>query len=199
MRVGGFGTSFLPYLGGLRPPSPVVGAPQPGGVGMPPELIEQMEDYKRWALENKADADREGRRFWALKIPAIVTSASSSAMAYFSAKAVAVVAGAIAAVCVLMDGLHPQGTLRNVHWCAFNDISKLVADMRDQWRVASLETDLADPEKAKREAVEILKKAMKERDRIQEYVNRAETAMAEGPDPVTRRTERRVRRPSTRH
>jgi hypothetical protein len=184
MQVGGLGIKFpIPTAGGLGVgPTPVAPA------GMPSELAQQMEEYRIWAEDNKSDAKRDAIRFWGLKIPAILTSASSSALAYFNARGIAVVAGAVAAACVLVDGLNPQGALRNVHKRAYNDIAKLVADMREEWRVASLAGDIRDPAKAQAAAAKILVGARAERDRIQDYITKAETSMGDKEAP------RRLRR-----
>lgn len=171
MQIGGFGTSggFTPVAGGLQIPKI-----EASDTSMPTELAQQLDEYRKWAISNKNDARRDTVQFWMLKIPAILTSASSSALAYFNAKAVSVVAGSVAAVCVLIDSLHPRGALRNVHWRAYNEISKLVADMDQEWRLASLKGKTKTPDEARAEAARILEKVRPEVDRINQDIITAE-------------------------
>src|SRR5689334_11402463 len=51
--------------------------------GMPPALAAQLKSLEEWAQANRSDARRDTLRFWMLKIPAILVSASSGVFAYF--------------------------------------------------------------------------------------------------------------------
>src|SRR5689334_5204897 len=95
-----------------------------GGRGSSPEdvLRNTTDTLEKWAQENKKDADKDLITFWALKIPAILSSASAGVWAHFGLTGVSVVAGAIASLCVIADGLLPRGMLRNTHLRAYHDI-----------------------------------------------------------------------------
>jgi hypothetical protein len=179
MKIGGFGTwgAFIPRAGGLQIPKI-----EASGTSMPTELVQQLDEYRQWAISNKNDARRDTVQFWMLKIPAIITSASSSALAYFNAKTVSIVAGSVAAVCVLIDSVHPRGGLRNVHWRAFNEISKLVADMEQEWRLASLHGKIKTEDEARAEAARIIEKVRPEVDRINQNIITAEGWITGKPD-----------------
>lgn len=155
--------------------SPAASAPVSSvpSAGMPPALAGQLKSLEDWALANRSDARRDTLRFWMLKIPAILVSASSGVFAYFKVDAIAVVAGAIASLCVLIDGLNPGGALRNVHLRAFNELRKLEDTMLSNWQVGELrgkDRNLL--------AAEIIERAEDEKARINLYITAAETSLA---------------------
>jgi hypothetical protein len=149
---------------------PTPAFPRPG---MPTAFSEQVKLIEQWALDNRSDSKHDTWRFWMLKIPAIAVSASSGVFAYYKLDGVAVIAGAVASLCVLIDGLNPGGALRNVHLRAFNDLRSLEARMLSDWDVGSLRSNDLNLLAAK-----IIESAQKEKDRIQAYLNEAETSLA---------------------
>jgi hypothetical protein len=139
---------------------------------MPPALREQLMDLETWAQGNRRDAKWDAVKFWALKIPAIVVSAGSGVFAYFK-PAVAVVGGALASLCVLIDALNPGGALRNAHLQAFNELRILQERMKSQWQVGFLRHE--DRELL---AAKIIEGASKEKERINAAITIAETSLA---------------------
>jgi hypothetical protein len=139
--------------------------------GMPSELQQHLIELEKWALANKNDARRDALAFWSLKIPAIFASASAGILARFDLTTVSVVAGAIASFCVIIDGVHPRGMLRNSHFRAYHDIRILSTHMVAQWR--SRDSDLT----ADFIARGIIRNGEKERQRIAVYIRDAETAL----------------------
>jgi len=161
---GGGGSSTSPKL---------ATAPMIEPNGMPSELREQMDTYKRWADDDRRDARRDTFAFWSLKVPAIAVSAGASAFAYFKLDAVAVIAGAVASACVLIDGLNPRGTLRNIHRRAYNEISTLHAGMAAKWREGILRK--MDPRQL---GAEIIAGATADTARISAYITAAESSLS---------------------
>src|SRR4051794_21830159 len=89
-------------------------------------LDEYLAHLESWAEGNRKDARRDTWAFWSLKIPAILASASTVVWSHFHLSSVSVICGAIASACVLIDGLHPSGMLRNTHLRAYHDIRILI-------------------------------------------------------------------------
>ena len=139
---------------------------------MPSELQDQLHDLERWTMQNKKDAIRDTVAFWALKVPAIIASASAGVLAHFNLTTVSVIIGAIASLCIIVDGVHPRGMLRNTHLRAHHDIRNLATRMTSEWR--SRDSSSKDENAARR----IIREAEKERGRIATYVRDAETALS---------------------
>src|SRR5262249_39974357 len=106
-----------------------------------------------------------------LKIPAIFASASAGVWAHFDLVTIGVIAGAIASVCVIIDGVHPRGMLRNIHLRVVHDIRNLSAKMVSGWR--SRNKSVGDDATV---AAKIIQDAEPERIRIALYIRNAETA-----------------------
>jgi hypothetical protein len=139
----------------------------------PEDLKVYLNELEQWALANKRDASQETLAFWMLKLPAVLASASAGIWAYFELPTVSVVFGAIASVCVIIDGLHPRGMLRNTHLRAYHDIRMLANKVMNDWRSRS---PIAKPDNACRR---IIKDSEEERQRIASYIRDAETALKE--------------------
>jgi hypothetical protein len=112
--------------------------------------------------------------FWTLKIPAVLASASAGVWAHFGLTGVSVVAGAMASLCVIIDGVHPRGMLRNTHLRAYHDIRILISRMTDQWRTRASNANEQNTIRG------IIRNSIAERERIAKYVRDAETALKAG-------------------
>jgi hypothetical protein len=151
--------------------SPFAVAPaRPLADPLPLDLQQQLRELEQWALANKKDARNDAIAFWSLKTPAILTSAGAGLLAHFGQPTVSLWAGALATLCVLIDGVHPRGVLRNIHLSAYHDIRLLSTTMMSQWRSRKID---ANNEKVARE---IIREAEKERRRIATYIRNAESA-----------------------
>jgi uncharacterized membrane protein YgaE (UPF0421/DUF939 family) len=153
----------------------VVLAPPPRprkDAAMPKPLAEQLGDLERWAEQNGKDARHDAVAFWTLKIPAIVASASAGLMAHFDLTSLSVVVGTVASLCIIVDGVHPRGMLRNAHLRAHHDIRNLTIKMTSQWR--SRDEDEEDETTYRK----IIREAEAERNRIATFVRDAETALS---------------------
>src|SRR5205085_11471414 len=75
-------------------------------VDFPNDLRDQLLELEEWAIANKKDASRDTLAFWSLKLPAILVAASAGVWAHFELTTVGVVAGAVASLCVIVDGIH---------------------------------------------------------------------------------------------
>jgi hypothetical protein len=139
---------------------------------MPQTLEDQLSELESWAQANKRDAQWDATRFWSLKIPAILVSASSGIFAHFEWQTFALIAGAIAGVCVLIDGLNPGGMLRNVHLRALHDLRNLQNEIVATWRIGSLEATDTESLTAK-----IIKGVQKKTRRIAAYIKDSETML----------------------
>lgn len=153
-------------------PMPAASPPQgnPSGL-MPEELKQQLTELEEWAIANKSDATSDTIAFWSLKVPAILASACAGVVAHFDLTNVSVLAGAGASICVIIDGVHPRGMLRNIHLRAHHDIRILSTNMTTRWRARSVGANEDDA------ARQIIRDAEKERQRIAIYIRDAETAL----------------------
>jgi uncharacterized membrane protein YgaE (UPF0421/DUF939 family) len=138
---------------------------------MPEELRQHLAELEKWAVANERDRNHDAIAFWSLKIPAILASASAGTVAYFNLTAVSVFAGFIASICVIIDGVHPRGMLRNTHHLAFSDIRILANNMMVKWRTRNPKDSAEDI------ARRIILEAEKERRRIAIYIRDAEGAL----------------------
>ncbi len=141
---------------------------------MPSALREEFRRVEDWAQANKKDARNDALRFWSLKIPAIVVSATTGVLAYYKVTGMAVIAGAVGSFCVLMDGLNPGGTLRNVHLRAVNELRILQNRMRSRW-----DAGLLRGENPNLLAAEVIEMSAKEKERVNGYITAAETSLGE--------------------
>jgi hypothetical protein len=142
---------------------------------MPAILLLQLQELESWALANRKDSRRDAVRFWVLKIPAVVVASCAGIFAFFSWEAGAVVASAVASICVLIDGLNPGGALRNAHYQAFYDLRNLQQEMRVQWRIQSWK---AKEDDARNElAAHIIEDSKMEISRIAASLRDAESAL----------------------
>ena len=136
----------------------------------PPVLTEMIADFEDWARRCKKDAEKDAVKFWALKLPAIVISASSGLLAHLRFD-VGVVAGVVASVCVLLDGLLRAGALRTVHVRATFDLKTLKHEILARWRAGSLRGNNLNEL-----AATIVEATDKERKRIATYIKAEETS-----------------------
>jgi len=131
--------------------------------------VDHMTELEQWAKANQKDARNDAFAFWALKIPAIIASASAGICAQYHLTNVSLFAAAIASFCVIVDGIQPRGMLRNTHLRAFHDIRFLTSHMMTQFRSSE-----DPPESAVRK---IIRESEPERKRIAAYIRDAETAL----------------------
>lgn len=152
-----------------------------GEPAMPHQLREEFKRIEVWAQANNADARRDALRFWSLKIPAILVSATTGVFAFYGLKNFVVLAGAVSSFCVLMDGLKPSGNLRNVHLRAVNDLRILQHNMLAQWDQGVLRGGV-NPNLLAAEAIAM---SAKEKQRINNYITQAETSLGTSGRSVT--------------
>ena len=138
---------------------------------MPEDLRQQLTELEQWAIANQSDARSDAIAFWSLKIPAILASACAGVVAHFDLTTVSVIAGAVASVCVIIDGVHPRGMLRNLHLRAYHDIRILSTNMVVLWRSRNSGAN------GDHTARQIIRNAEKERQRIAAYIRDAETSL----------------------
>jgi len=141
---------------------------------LPPVLQDVVAVLEDWAARNNDDARKDALKFWALKIPAITVSASAGLLAHFNVE-VGVGAGVVTSVCVLLDGILRAGTLRAVHLRAVSDIKALKHDVYAKWRASYLRG--SEPEKLRESTAKIIEFSEKEKKKIAQYLQNAETAL----------------------
>jgi hypothetical protein len=146
-------------------------APSSAADAIPTHLRDYLDRLETWAKDNARDARRDAVAFWILKVPAILAAASAGVWAYFDQKAVSVIAGAVASLCVILDGVHPRGVLRNTHLRAVHDLRNLTAGMMAKWQTRDGKSK--DDNAVKR----IIQEAESERERIGTYIRDAETSL----------------------
>jgi len=107
----------------------------------PPRILQEaIQTLEDWARRNNEEAKKDGRKFWALKLPAILVSASSGLLAHLRVHA-GIAAGVLASVCILIDGLVRTGDLRLVHLKAVAEIKLLKHEIQASWTVGYLRGD----------------------------------------------------------
>ena len=127
---------------------------------------DQLAKLEEWAQENRKGARNDTLAFWALKVPAIIASASAGIWAHFELTTVGIIAGSVASLCVIIDGINPRGTLRNIHLRAFFDLRILMDRMTTR-----LISSSGQPEDVVRT---IIRESETERKRIAAYIRDAE-------------------------
>jgi hypothetical protein len=154
---------------------PFAGAGNAGEPGdMPAELDRFIRETEQWVQENKRDARIAALKFWMLKGPAIASSALSGVALLQQVPEASAVLSALAAVCVLIDGVQPRGLMRNTLLSAVHDLRALEHEVVSKWRVGSLKG--AD---SRLLAAGILEDAQVEWKKIEARVRDAETAFGE--------------------
>lgn len=145
---------------------------------MPSAMSDELHDLEDWAAQNLRDSRQESFRYWLLKLPALLASASAGIFAYLQWNMTALIVGALGSICVLIDGLYPSGILRNAHLRAHHDLRALQQRMTNEWRIASLEHK---PHAGDQDAmaIQILKGAQEEKNRIGAYIRDVETSLGE--------------------
>jgi hypothetical protein len=144
--------------------------------GLPRGLRYELLEIEEWATANRRDALWDAIAFWGLKIPAVLAAASAGVWAYFNLTLVSVIAGAVASLCVIIDGIHPRGMLRNTHLRAYHDLRMLSSQMISKWRSRRPESNVETV------AARIIREASDERRRIAAYIRDAETALTDKPN-----------------
>lgn len=162
---------FEPDLAPAPPPWGRNGGGFGEDTGVPLDFQAQLNELEEWAQANKKEAWRDAVAFWILKIPAMIASAGSGLLAYIDIKLVGLIAGFIAAVCVLIDATYPRGMLRNTHLRAYHDLRILTTEMAVKWRARKGNDDINT---AKR----IIRDAEPERLRIARYIRDAEIVLS---------------------
>jgi hypothetical protein len=140
---------------------------------MPPQLRAFVTELEQWAASNAQDARHDTLRFWSLKIPAGLSSASASVLALAHLNGIAAVLGTVATACILIDAVNPGGQLRNAHLRAVHDLRDLEHHVVNEWRVADLRGKGDNLS-----AAEILQSAQKARDKVAADLRGAETSFA---------------------
>jgi len=141
---------------------------------VPRDLDAQLQDLERWAQGAQIDARRDAFFFWMLKAPAIVASASAGLCGHFGLTTASLVVAALSSFCILVDGIRPQGMLRNTHLRALHDIRNLTNAMMTQWRSRPVGQNSTVA------ARKIVADSEEERNRIATYVRDAESALNTG-------------------
>jgi hypothetical protein len=170
------------------PPSSIAPAPAPSPIApphapalpwsgdpnaLPPVLAEKVRAFEEWAVKNEREAQQDTISFWMLKIPAMVISASSGLLALTGSKLLAAIAGIVASLCVLIDGLNPRGRLRNAHRLALYDLRNFQSRLVTPWQAGILEGKEPNALTA-----DLLKQAQVELERVSAYLVKAEELVA---------------------
>lgn len=138
---------------------------------LPIELKNYLTELQNWGSDNKKDSTIDTISFWSLKIPAILSSSLAGLCAHFKWSSFGVILGAVASICVIIDGIHPRGMLRNIHLKAYHDISILTRDIYNKWRTRS--SKMSD----ENTYTKLIKEAQSEEKRISKYLSEAETSL----------------------
>jgi hypothetical protein len=140
---------------------------------LPLVLAEKVRAFEEWAQKNEREARHDAISFWMLKLPAIVVSASSGLLALTGSKLLAGIAGVVASLCVLIDGLNPPGRMRNAHRLALYDLRNFQSRLDTLWRAGILEGKEPNALTA-----DLLKQSQAEQERVSLYLLKAEELAA---------------------
>jgi hypothetical protein len=173
--------SRIPIIRNLPPPLASARLPisETTKQELPQNLQNQLNELEKWAQANENDAKNDAIKFWMLKIPALVLSASAGITAYFKWDLVPVILSAIASLCVLIDGLNPNGLLRSAHHGAFLDIRSLQHRMLAQWQVGVV--NAKNEWERNQLAAKIINKAQMKIAKIDGFIRKAETSIRDRP------------------
>jgi hypothetical protein len=136
-------------------------------------IQEQVDLLEEWSKANLAEAQKDWRRFWLFKIPALISSVSVTAFEAFGYGNVVIILGVVSALCIGIDAAFPGGQLHNVHKRAASESRRLQHDVVTRWRQVQF-----DETRSVSSAVNaILDEIKRERTRIDKYVTDAETSL----------------------
>ena len=119
---------------------------------------------------------------WAFKLPMIVCSTAAATLAGLGQTTIAVTLSSIAAIAAAIDALRPRGLLFGVHQRASNEAARVATNINSEWQAAQLEAADDDIERRRR-AVQLIAKCNAARERIDQYVTAAESAVDPGHPP----------------
>jgi len=136
-------------------------------------MEEQLKILSEWADTNSNFAEKDRFRYWVLKVPALVSTVSVSALEAFGYGQAVIVSGVLAAFCVGIDAAFPGGQLHNIHKRATNEIRRLQQDVLTKWRQAQL----GPAEELVSATHAILKDIQENRAKIDTYVTEAEASL----------------------
>lgn len=142
---------------------------------LPDSLKEELALLREWQASNAKEAHWDKVNFWALKLTAIVSSASSGFLGYFGWDKMNLILGVIAAICVAVDGLRPRGMLYKVHHQSSYDIRQLQELLETKWQTGCLRN-----EKQEDLIASILEEVFAEKKRIINYLRDIESALGSG-------------------
>jgi hypothetical protein len=136
-------------------------------------IAEQLNFLSKWHDINATFAKNDQYRYWALKIPALISSVSVSAFEAFGYGQAVILLGVVTAFCVGIDAVFPGGQLHNIHKRAANEIRRLQHDVLTKWRQVQLGPD----SEIVNGAQEVLRLVQENRERIDTYVTEAEASL----------------------
>lgn len=102
---------------------------------LPIEIQNKIYELENWAKSNLRQSKMNLIWFWILKIPAILFSASTGVFAMLNFNVLTAIFGSISSLCILIDGIFPRGTMRNLQIKAVYEIRLLQNEMVDKWRI----------------------------------------------------------------
>lgn len=140
---------------------------------VPEQLRCFSQEMEAWARANEGDARRDTWRYWGLKAPALLSTASSAFLVLSEHRYIAAILSSVATTCVIIDAVNPGGQLRNAHLRAVHDLRDLQHQIMNGWRIGVLKGKARNIL-----AAEILSNAERNRDRIAKDLRAAETSFA---------------------
>ena len=131
----------------------------------PNVLKERLLELEDWVQANEKDSNRYEKMIWALKIPLICITASTSVFAGFGWKSAGIVAGAVAAALVSLESKNPYAVRQIKCETAVHELRLLETKLQNRWQNGLLKGK--DPKEL---AAEIIAFVEKEELRIGEYL-----------------------------
>jgi hypothetical protein len=142
-----------------------------------PKLRAFVSELEEWATLNAQDVKNDTFRFWAFKLPAVLSSACAGVLAVTHFNTLAAVLAALASASILIDAVNPGGQLRNAHLRAVHDLRSLQHRIVTDWRIGIIEN-----KSAASLAAEILRSAEEARAKVEADLRAAETSFARAVD-----------------
>jgi len=149
---------------------------RPGSFAPETAIDEQIADLERWAEANLNRDRRDKLRFWVLRGLSFLSAIGAATSSGFGQQKVAIVLGALAALCVAIDSAWPSDSFRNVHRRAVYDLRELQNTLKLRWDKVRLAHP--DPAAAPRtaHALALLDQVQNKREEIGKYLGSAEAS-----------------------
>jgi hypothetical protein len=155
---------------------PLVEGFRPGSFAPETAIDEQIADLEHWAEANLNRDRKDKLRFWVLRGLAFSSATGAATSAGLAQPKVAIVFGALAALCIAIDSAWPSDSFRNVHRRAVYDLRELQNTLKLRWdKVRLAHPDASAPQRTAH-ALALLDQVQAKREEIGKYLGSSEAS-----------------------